>query len=164
MPTLLEGWRVAADELWAAKPFPLTAAGKLLAEIRGAGDPQLRKAAEQGLPSIRRANHGASDNFQRTIARNRFGVVRNALHALTGMRFGRQTQPHVFAVTSQAIASTELAHRELLGVSTQGALTRANIQAAYKRMARAAHPDTGGDTEKFYELTRARDALLALGD
>ena len=160
MARRLQAWRVAADELWAAKPLPFAEAGRLLAEIRRAGDPQLRSAAEQALPSTRRAIERTPGPFERSVARKRFGAVRDALHTLTSTHFGRQKATRTARPPSPPISPEEIGSRQLLGVSTQGALTRADIQAAYKRSARVVHPDTGGDAERFYELTQARVALL----
>ncbi len=39
----------------------------------------------------------------------------------------------------------------------------AEIQAAHRRLMRAAHPDAGGDTEQAARLNRARDVLLRGG-
>ena len=39
----------------------------------------------------------------------------------------------------------------------------AEIQAAHRRLMRAAHPDAGGNTEQAARLNRARDVLLRGG-
>jgi hypothetical protein len=46
----------------------------------------------------------------------------------------------------------------LLGISVDA--TADEIQAAYRRLVKAAHPDVGGDPAVFRRLTEARDALL----
>jgi hypothetical protein len=38
---------------------------------------------------------------------------------------------------------------------------REAVQRAYRRLARSSHPDAGGASERFIQLTAARDALLA---
>jgi hypothetical protein len=45
--------------------------------------------------------------------------------------------------------------RDLLGADLK---TRADVDAAYRRLAQDAHPDKGGTSEQMAELTRARDA------
>ena len=52
--------------------------------------------------------------------------------------------------------------RDVLGLN--GDLTRETIDAAYKRLAKSAHPDLGGNTAEMARLNRARDeAHAALG-
>ena len=57
-------------------------------------------------------------------------------------------------------AHDEKAHRELLCLPAEGALNASEIKAAYRRVAKEAHPDVGGSHERFVEITQARDALL----
>jgi curved DNA-binding protein CbpA len=39
-------------------------------------------------------------------------------------------------------------------------LSEADIHRAYKRVAKLAHPDAGGNVEAFLALSAARDALM----
>jgi curved DNA-binding protein CbpA len=48
--------------------------------------------------------------------------------------------------------------RALLGVTPEA--DRAEIEAAYKRLMRMAHPDSGGTTGLAAQLNAARDRLL----
>jgi hypothetical protein len=48
---------------------------------------------------------------------------------------------------------------ELLGVP--GDYTKADVLSAFRRKAKAAHPDAGGTAEMFRKLVEARDRLLA---
>jgi hypothetical protein len=50
--------------------------------------------------------------------------------------------------------------RALLELPLDGELTAAEINAAFRRLAKTAHPDAGGDHEAYCRLTDARDALL----
>jgi hypothetical protein len=52
-------------------------------------------------------------------------------------------------------------HRALLELSSEEELTAVGIKAAFRRRAKSAHPDAGGDHEAYIRLTEARDALLA---
>ena len=49
--------------------------------------------------------------------------------------------------------------RALLELPREGELTAAEINAAFRRLAKTAHPDAGGDNEAYCRLTDARDAL-----
>lgn len=51
-------------------------------------------------------------------------------------------------------------HRETLELPAEGALTAAEINAAFRRLAKKAHPDAGGEHAAYIRLTEARDALL----
>ncbi|WP_374548027.1 J domain-containing protein [Rhodoblastus sp.] len=51
-------------------------------------------------------------------------------------------------------------HRETLELRAEGALTAAEINAAFRRLAKKAHPDAGGEHAAYIRLTEARDALL----
>ena len=52
-------------------------------------------------------------------------------------------------------------HRETLELPTEGALEPAEIKAAFRRLAKTAHPDAGGSAEDYRRIAEARDALLA---
>jgi hypothetical protein len=50
--------------------------------------------------------------------------------------------------------------RERLELPLEGALTAAQINAAFRRLAKTAHPDAGGNHDDYCRLTEARDVLL----
>ncbi len=52
------------------------------------------------------------------------------------------------------------AHRALLELPPNGELTAAEINSAFRRLAKSAHPDAGGSHDDYCRLTEARDALL----
>lgn len=51
-------------------------------------------------------------------------------------------------------------HREVLKLPTDGALEPSEIKAAFRRLAKTAHPDAGGSDEHYRRIAEARDALL----
>ncbi len=51
-------------------------------------------------------------------------------------------------------------HREALNLAMEGALEPAEINAAFRRLAKTAHPDAGGSDQRYREIAEARDALL----
>ncbi|MGJ5176431.1 J domain-containing protein [Bradyrhizobium oligotrophicum] len=53
------------------------------------------------------------------------------------------------------------AFRSVLELPLQGPLTTADIRAAFRRLAKSAHPDAGGSSELYRRISDARDALLA---
>jgi len=58
--------------------------------------------------------------------------------------------------------ASEREHRELLCLPLDGELEASEIKAAFRRLARTAHPDVGGSHELFIRITEARDVLLEL--
>ena len=79
--------------------------------------------------------------------------MRDALHALTGPRFGRR-------LSIEEASAKDAYHRRLLGLPLSGRLLGPDIQQAYKRAAKTVHPDAGGSEQAFHELSAARDALM----
>jgi len=51
-------------------------------------------------------------------------------------------------------------HREVLNLPMEGALKPSEISAAFRRLAKTAHPDAGGSNEHYRRIAEARDALL----
>lgn len=47
-----------------------------------------------------------------------------------------------------------------IGPIEEGALKPAEINAAFRRLAKTAHPDAGGSDEHYRRIAEARDALL----
>jgi hypothetical protein len=50
--------------------------------------------------------------------------------------------------------------REILDLPADGALKPSDINAAFRRLAKTAHPDAGGSDELYRRIAQARDALL----
>ena len=53
-------------------------------------------------------------------------------------------------------------YREVLNLPMKGALQPSEINSAFRRLAKTAHPDAGGSNEQYHRITEARDALLKL--
>ncbi|GLH80283.1 hypothetical protein SSBR45G_51920 [Bradyrhizobium sp. SSBR45G] len=53
------------------------------------------------------------------------------------------------------------ASRAVLELPLQGVLTATDIKAAFRRLAKTAHPDAGGNNELYRRISEAREALLA---
>ena len=51
-------------------------------------------------------------------------------------------------------------HRETLELPIEGALEPSEINAAFRPLAKTAHPDAGGSDEHYRRIVEARDALL----
>ncbi len=151
-----KAWKGAAEKLWADPKLDHRAAAQLAAEIARSEDAALREAAAQALPSLRGAMLKRADQRARDIARRRFGAVRNALHASDAPRFGKRRDP------SEVLTPDEH-NRRLLGLPSDRRLFGAEIQQAFKRAAKKAHPDAGGSEQAFLALSAARDALMKGG-
>jgi hypothetical protein len=144
-------WKRETERLCSASPFDIREAAALAAEIaRHGGNEGLQKAAAQALPSLRGACLKTSDQMSRNVARRRFGAIRDALHALDVPRFGKRA----------SVPPPEQEQRRLLGLPPERQLVESEIQQGYKRAAKRLHPDAGGSTRAFTELSAARDALM----
>jgi curved DNA-binding protein CbpA len=75
---------------------------------------------------------------------------------LTLPRFGKRD-------AAPASLSAEEHYRQLLGLPLDRRLSAPEIHRAFKRAAKTAHPDAGGDAQAFLELSAARDALMKQG-
>lgn len=60
----------------------------------------------------------------------------------------------------QPTTDQDLRHREILDLPFEGPLNQSDINAAFRRQAKTAHPDAGGDGEHYRRVVDARDALL----
>ena len=150
---LLE-WKLDADALWSAAAPDYRAAERLAADIaRASEDPQLRRTATLALPSLRTASLEDADIGSRELAWQRVGAMRDVLHARDPPRFGKRGNAPPPSTLSDR-------HRQMLGLPLGRRLSGPEIHQAYKRAAKKAHPDGGGNTRKFQELSAARDALM----
>lgn len=155
-----KAWKDQTETLLSAPGFDYAQAARLAATIAGAArDQALALAAKQVLPCLKAAADRRADAFSRSVARRRFGLVRDALHALAQPRFGRRAFRPAGGPTRSA-ADAELFGRRTLGLPEHGELAAPAILAAFKRAAKAAHPDLGGSTEAFATVMAARDSLL----
>jgi hypothetical protein len=147
-------WKLGIERLWPAAALDYRAAERLAAEIStGSADAQLRQAATQALPSLRNASLENADRSTQDEARRRLGAVRDILQALDDSGFGRR------GVAPKPL-TPEQRYREMLGLPLGRRLARAEIHRAYKRAAKQAHPDVGGNAQDFLALTVAQEALM----
>jgi hypothetical protein len=154
MDRQIKQWKRDLERLWSAAALDYRAAAQLAADIaRGAEETPLRLAAAQALANLRSALLKTADRSTRDLAHRRFGIVRDVLHALDAPRFGRRG-------TVLAALSPEQRHRQRLGLPLGRRLSGPEIHQAYKRAAKTAHPDSGGNEHEFHELSLARDALM----
>ena len=54
------------------------------------------------------------------------------------------------------------AHREALDLPNDGPLKASEINAAFRKLAKTAHPDAGGKDKDYHRIVEARDALLEI--
>jgi hypothetical protein len=154
MDSKLREWQFELDRMWSAAAPDWHEAARLAAEMASAsGETILRQAAAQALPILRSASAETADRGTIDAARRRLGVVREVLHTLTTPRFGRRGIP------AKPLAPEEI-NRQLLGLPIGRRLTAAEIQRAYKHVAKTAHPDCGGSAREFQALSAAREALM----
>jgi hypothetical protein len=157
MDAQLKKWEFWIDRLLSSAAIDWHEATRLALDIASAAsDDTLRHAASQGLPSLRNAALWAADDAAREAARRRLGVIREALHEVSAPRFGRRD------ATPKTLTAEER-YRQLLGLPLDRRLNAPEIHQAFKRAAKAAHPDTGGNAQAFLELSTARDALMKQG-
>lgn len=64
------------------------------------------------------------------------------------------------AFVFQADFDDDQEHREALNLPMEGPLEPSQINAAFRQMAKTAHPDAGGTDEDYRRIADARDALL----
>ena len=149
MDTQLRDWKAAAERLWVAPAFDHSYAAQLAADIAHLGtDADLQQAAAEAMPYLRAACAKTADRNRKETAQRRFGMVRDALHARTGARFGRRGALEAM--------TPEERYRSLLGLPLGRRLFGPEISRAYKHAAKKAHPDAGGSQNAFLELVAAR--------
>ncbi len=51
-------------------------------------------------------------------------------------------------------------YREILALPIEGLIRPSDINAAFRQLAKTAHPDAGGSAERYQRIAKARDALL----
>jgi hypothetical protein len=154
MQQQLSEWKRSLDRFWSTAAPDYLDAARLIAEIaHGSDDNTLRQAAVQAMPSLRGATLKKAGQSSKDLARRRLRIVRDILHELTAPQFGKRR-------TTPRLLTPEERHRQLLGLPLGGRLANAEIHQAYKRAAKTAHPDGGGNARVFHELSAARDALM----
>ena len=154
MDRQLAEWKVEIERIWSAAAPDYGDAVRIASHMANAGEETLlRQAASQALPILRGASHGEADQAIRDAARRRLGVLREVLNTLATPQFGKRQTP-------AKLPTREECYRQLLGLPLGARLSETEIHRAYKRVAKRAHPDAGGNVEAFLELSAARDALM----
>jgi hypothetical protein len=147
-------WRLSVERLWSAAALDYLEAERLAAEIvRYSRDEMLRPAAAQALPALRNASMENADRGTQDEARRGFGIMLEVLQSLDVTGFGQR------AVAPKQLSAQER-YRQMLGLPLGRRLTPAEIHRAYKRAAKTAHPDGGGNAQQFLALSAAQDALM----
>ena len=154
MDKRLTEWKFGVERIWSAEAPDYRAAARLAAEMAGnSEDEMLRQAAAQGLPILRNASAENADRHTLDAARRRLCVIHDVLIFLAAPRFGKR------GVDPKPLTPQER-YRQLLGLPLGRRLVGTEIHQAYKRAAKTAHPDVGGNAREFHELSIARDALM----
>jgi hypothetical protein len=154
MDSKLREWQLDIERIRSAAAPDWREAARLAdAMARTSGEVILRQAAAQALPILRRAAIETADPGIADAARRRLGILREVMHTLTTPKFGRRDIP-------VRLLTPEERHRQVLGLPFDRRLTLSEIQRAYKRVAKSAHPDVGGSAQEFLALSAAREALM----
>ena len=150
----LAKWSLEVERIWSADAPDYQEAARIAAVIAALSETaMLRQAATQALPILRSASAADADQSVQDAARRRIGVIREALQELTTPRFGKRQ-------ISVKVPTLEERCRQMLGLPLDRRLSGDEIHQAYKRAAKRAHPDAGGSTQEFMELSAAREALM----
>jgi len=154
MDRQLSEWKLGVERICSAAAPDYREAARLAADMaRASQEAILRQAATQALPILRAASANSADESTRDAARRRLGVIRDVLHTLGTPQFGKRgTDPKPLAPAER--------YRQMLGLPRVRRLSGPEIHQAYKRVAKRAHPDAGGNARDFLELSAARDALM----
>ena len=154
MERRIADWKLELERIWSAHAPDYGEAVRLAQLIAATSEEAvLRQAASQALPILRGAAHEDADQATRDAARRRLSVIRDVLLALAAPQFGKRP-------AAVKLPTAEECHRQLLGLPLDCRLSETEIHRAYKRVAKHAHPDTGGNVEAFLKLSAARDALM----
>jgi hypothetical protein len=154
MDSKLREWQLDIERVRSADVPDWREAARLVdAMARTSGEVILRQAAAQALPILRRAALETADPGIADAARRRLGIIREVLNTLVTPKFGRRDIP-------VRVLTPEDRDRQLLGLPLDRRLTLLEIQRAYKRVAKTAHPDAGGSAQDFLALSAAREALM----
>jgi hypothetical protein len=154
MDRQLMEWKLGVERLWSAATLDYRQAERLAADIVTlSSEAMLRPAAAQALPALRNASLEGADRSTQDEARRLLGVIRDLLLALDAQGFGQRD------VAPKQLSPQER-YRQMLGLPLGRRLARAEIHQAYKRAAKKAHPDVGGNARDFLALSAAQEALM----
>jgi len=155
MEKQLAEWKAEIEHIWSAHTPDYEKAVRIAMHVASAAEEELlRQAASQALPILRAAAHAdEADHLTRDAARRRLAILRDVRSTLTTPKFGKREVP-------VKPPTAEECYRQLLGLPLDRRLSETEIHMAYKRLAKHAHPDAGGNVKAFLELSAARDALM----
>ena len=155
MEKQLAEWKAEIEHIWSAHAPDYGEAVRIAMHVASAAEEELlRQAASQALPILRAAAHAdETDHLIRDAARRRLAILRDVLLTLTTPKFGKRQ-------VAVKLPTAEQCYRQLLGLPLDRRLSETEIHTAYKRLAKRAHPDAGGNVKAFLELSAARDALM----
>jgi hypothetical protein len=77
------------------------------------------------------------------------------------LRLEGRKQRRAFQVRWESDDEDDSEEREALNLPMEGPLEPSEINAAFRKLAKSAHPDAGGSDEAYRRIAEARDALLA---
>ncbi|MCJ2187954.1 J domain-containing protein [Novosphingobium beihaiensis] len=77
----------------------------------------------------------------------------------TGLRMAAREKRRA-QLMHATFADSESEHRGTLDLPEEGILDAAQINAAFRRLAKTAHPDAGGSSTHYHRISEARDTLL----
>ncbi|TIL34258.1 J domain-containing protein [Mesorhizobium sp.] len=113
------------------------------------------------------------DGMQVCIAVDRYAKVEDNLQAIHHIVEARRTEMrhgglHIVRATFRGFtalpAPKRRSWRQVLEIVTSGPVTTDNVESAYRRLAKKAHPDVGGSTAAMAELNTAKtEALKEIG-
>lgn len=78
------------------------------------------------------------------------------------LRIEAQKKRRAFILQWEFGEDDQKEHREALDLPLEGILEVTEINAAFRRLAKTAHPDAGGSDEHYRRIAEARDALIEL--
>jgi hypothetical protein len=154
MDRQLREWKLGVERLSSSAAADYSKAARLAVEIAGnSEEATLRQAAAQTLPGLRNASLKKADRSTKAQARRRLSAIRDVLHALSVPQFGKRG-------VGPKLLTPEERYRQMLGLPLGHRLSGVEIHEAYKRAAKIAHPDVGGNEQEFQELSAAKEALM----
>lgn len=77
----------------------------------------------------------------------------------TGLRMAAREKRQAYIMRA-SFRDDDAGHREALELPLDGPLDTLQINAAFRRLAKTAHPDAGGSSAQYHRISEARDVLM----
>ena len=77
----------------------------------------------------------------------------------TALRMAAREKRQAYIMRAAAV-DDGASHRQTLDLPSEGPLSTIQINSAFRRLAKTAHPDAGGSSAQYHRISEARDALL----